>query len=364
MRLAVLGGLAGLVVVASGWRPFTPSTADLLEAYIKNPTSVAATLGSVADLDAARNDLIHLTPKFLGAPLPKRVAPPTGTPAGPIVPILEQRRRNLYSFALDLAGANVVLRGPEAARMLEWACYTVRRHLPPNDFDASWQFAALAMMEAEMYPDALRVHVGHLESQFPNEPRVLLARALADEQATAPLEVAAVNYQALAAFERSRNPAGASQTALMERAAKSYEAIQNVPALRAEASLRLAHLEIGLHRFDEALASLDVAEAAATDGYTVYLIRLFRGQALEGVGRVSGAEAAYRSALEIGPNAHAATMALATLLFRNGHRDEAYPLLDKLLQNDDPTRDGWWSYWSGDFHLWGLLIARVREYVK
>jgi tetratricopeptide (TPR) repeat protein len=363
----VVVGAVGFAVLGSRHLGAAPSTADLFQRYVHSPGSVLAELGSVDDLDAARADLDHLAPKFLSAPPPPRAASaniPTDASAAPVVPLLEQRRRDLVTFALDLAGANVVRHGVPARRLVEWACYNVRRHLPPNDFDHRWQLAALALVEGEMDPEPLREHVGHLESQFPGEPRAAMARAIADEQVTAPVEFSSVNNANAAALARARNPRGAPRAVLLDRAAASFEALLKVDALRSEAGLRLAHVEIEQNRFDRALASLDDVEATAHDGYVRYLSRLFRGVALEGLGRSRDAQTAYRAALETGPHAHAATMALATSLFRTGQRAEADELVGSLLEADDQSKDVWWAYWAGDFHLWGALIGPVRDLVK
>jgi len=356
-----------LAVLGTGHLGAAPSTADLFQRYIQAPGRVAAELGSVEDLDAVRADLDRLAPKFLSAPPPPKSATSTAAPTdplAPVVPLLEQRRRDLVTFALDLAGANVVRHGLAARRLVEWACYNVRRHLPPNDFDHRWQLAALALVEGEIDPQSLRDHAGHFDSQFPGEPRAALARAIADEQVTAPVELGLVSNANAAAFAHARNPSGAPRAALLDRAASSFDALLKVDALRPEAGLRLAHVQIEQRRFDRALVSLDEVDVSARDGYVRYLSQLFRGLALEGLGRSGDAQTAYRAALETGPRAHAATMALATSLFRTGQRAQADALVATLLEGDDQSRDVWWAYWAGDFHLWGALIGPVRDLVK
>lgn len=340
-----------------------PSVTDLFQQYLENPSATVPRLAGV-DLNDARGDLAHYSPKYFASPFPKATPAAAGAPATPVVPILEQRRRNIVTFALDLAGVNALTQGLAARSMIESVCSSVRRHMPPTDFDHQWQLAALALMEGEMDPDGLRGHLEHLEQQFPDEPRALLAHALADEQMTAPIELVAESDRAAAEFTKRRNPTGVASNVLMERAANSYERLLKVDALRPEASLRLAHVQIGLHRYEPALASLDIVDAASDDPYLLYLSHLFRGIALEALNRTAAAQAAYRDALTIGPDAHAATIALATSLFRSGHRDEADTLASALVSHDDPTRDVWWAYYSGDFHLWALLMSHVREYVK
>jgi tetratricopeptide (TPR) repeat protein len=359
---ACLAFVTAAAVVPASVRTAGPGTADLLARYIQHPADVGAVLGSVGDLDAARGDLDRIAPRFL-AGLPEKAAADAApvAPGGSAVPPPEQRRRDLVTFALDLAGANVAEHAPAAGRLVEWACYNVRRHTPASDFDHRWQLAALALIEGTVDPDALREHLAHVEAQFPGEPRAIFARALADEQATAPLEVASeANLSALA---RARNPSGASPVALMTHAAASYRALLTSEPLRPEATVRLAHVQVALGQNDQAVATLATIDQE-DDGFVRYLGYLIRGIALDHLGRPSEAQAAFRSALELGPHAHAPAMALASSLFRSGQRSEADRLMTNLLANDDPTRDVWWSYWAGDYRLWGLLISRVREFVK
>jgi tetratricopeptide (TPR) repeat protein len=191
-----------------------------------------------------------------------------------------------------------------------------------------------------------------------------MARAIADEQVTAPVELGVVSNANASALARARNPSGAATAVLLDRAAASFEALVKVDALRPEAGLRLAHVQIEQRRFDRALASLDDVDVSMRDGYVRYLSQLFRGVALEGLGRSGDAQTAYRAALATGPHAHAATMALATSLFRTGQRAEADELVGSLLEDDDQSKDVWWAYWAGDFHLWGALIGPVRDFVR
>lgn len=360
-RLTICG-LAAVFTVASGTvkaaRPAVQaqqslSTEALLQAYVANPTGVAARLGGINDLDRVRKDLDRLAGKFLAG---GKARPEAGA-----LPPVEQRRRDLTTFALDIAGANVSRNGLSAQRLVEWACYDVRRHTPPSDFDRAWQMTALALLEGEVDPDGLRAHLSHLDPTLRAEPRFRLAEAIANEQATAPLELLAGTDPA--ALERSRNPTGASRETMLHRAASSYQSLLTTPAIMPEATVRLAHVQLTLGDNAEALATLAHAEAA-NDVFPLYLGRLFKGIALERLGRHEEAQEAFRLALDLSPNAHAPTMALAASLTRTGHLKEAIPLVDHLVSNDDPQADFWWSYWAGDFRLWGRLIGDLRDGVK
>ena len=232
----------------------------------------------------------------------------------------------------------------------------------PNEFDHRWQLAALALLEGEVNPDALREHLGHIDAQFPAEPRAVLGRALADEQATAPLEFA--SEANLAARQSSAKPDRCLPGGPDGTSGGQLPDLSQRRAAAGEASVRLAHVRIALGQYDQALATLATVDQE-NDGFVRYLGTVSGASPSRNhLGRPSEAQAAFRAALELGPNAHAPTMALASSLFRSGQTSEASRLITNLLPNDDQTRDVWWSYWAGDFHEWGLLIRRVREFVK
>jgi Flp pilus assembly protein TadD len=96
----------------------------------------------------------------------------------------------------------------------------------------------------------------------------------------------------------------------------------------------------------------------------IYLARLFRGQALERLGRIDDARQSYTRALEVRPDAQTASVALAALEFRRGDKAAADQrvrvLLSRMAQPDDP----WWEYWPGDFRLGPDLVRAMREGVK
>ncbi len=274
------------------------------------------------------------------------------------------RRRVLATFALELAAPGSLRQSSAAARLVEWACDLVRSHSPMDDFDRAWQLAALSVLEGGIDARALDAHVSH----FPlaDEPRLTLARAIVEEQSTAPAETlagqAAWSDALRASYLLSRTSVDQSRAA--ERAIALFRQATDVDALRAEASLRLGHVEIGMKRYDEALASLTGVESSTHDLSLVYLNYLFRGLAYDGLGRSSEARASYARALEISPGAHSATMRQAALAFRNGRRDDANNLLSALLADDDAGRDPWWAYYAADWRFWYPRIDAVRAILR
>lgn len=346
-RIQALGiiGLALLCFAGSG----SHSLSDQLSSYARwlsdgrdQPPLEAQ------DLDAARSELGRLAPTFL------RAGSPTPSPDA-----YEHQRRVLVTFALELAATGSRKQAGAAARLVEWGCGYVRSHDPLNDFDRAWQLAALAVLEGGIDGRTLEAHLSHTQRFLP-EPRLLLARGIADEQVIAPSEVihavpgtAALVAEALTAAEPEYGRAA-------DRAIAHFREAEKSDAVQAEAALRLGHVQYLLHRDDLALATWNDVEKETSDIALKYLVRLFRGLAYEDLGRNVDAQNAYASALLLSPNAHSATIRRAALAFRTGHTDVSGRLLSGLLQNDDPRRDPWWSYYAGDWRFWYARIDRVR----
>ena len=307
------------------------------------------------DLDAAQRQLARVDPSSL----------PTGAAAG-TPQAREEQRRLLTSFALELAAVGSTRHAAAAARLVEWACPYVRAHTPKNDFDRAWQLAALSVLEGGIDSTGLHDHLDHVRALFPGEPRLMLARGIAEEQFSAPSEVLtrSVTGAGLARAREIASRAEGERYRAAERAAARFREAANDDSLHAEAHLRLGHVKLQMGRYDEALAALIGVERQTEDRAIVYLTHLFRGMALENRGRTDEARASYRQALGLSPGAHSATLRLAALEFRHGQNDAPETLIASLLRNDDPRRDPWWSYYAGDWRFWYPRIERVRELVK
>lgn len=342
-------GLALLCVAGSG----PPTISDQLSAYTRwlsdgrDQPPLAA-----EDLDGARTDLVRIAPTFL------RGAGATSSPEG-----YEHQRRILVTFALEMAATGARKQAGAAARLVEWGCGYVRSHEPLNDFDRAWQLAALAVLEGGIDGPTLVAHLNHADRFMP-EPRLLLARGIADEQLIAPSEVIHAVPGTAAPVAEVLTAAEPEYARAAERAIAHFREAEKTDAVRAEAALRLGHVQYLLHRDDLALAAWSGVEQDTPDIAVQYLVRLFRGLADEGLGRNDDAAAAYTSALALSPNAHSATVRLAALNFRTGHADTSGHLLSALLQNDDPRRDPWWAYYAGDWRFWYARIDRVRALAR
>ncbi|MEO6239335.1 MAG: tetratricopeptide repeat protein [Vicinamibacterales bacterium] len=362
-RRAAAGCLfAALTITAAAPRADSPqptrssSVAELLTSYAAWIDGGRTGVALVAvDLDAARANLSRFDPSSLPT------AAAAGTPGA-----REEQRRLVTAFALELAAVGARRHAASAARLVEWACPYVRAHSPKNDFDRAWQLAALSVLEGGIDAAALRDHVDHVRALFPDEPRLLLARGIAEEQVSAPGEVLtrSVGGANLARAREAAARADGERYRASERAIDRFREAAKDASLRAEANLRLGHVKIEMGRYDEALEALTGVEGLTGDPAIAYLAHLFRGIALESRARTAEARASYRHALALSPGAHSATLRLAALEFRHGHGSEPESLIDGLLRDDDPRRDPWWSYYAGDWRLWYPRIERVRVLLK
>ena len=334
-------GLLGAPAAQSG-----TTIERLFAAYTEGDPDVASRFLTIS-AEAALKELERFGPKYLSD---RRTA--------------DSRRRQLTTFALELAQVHAEKESVSAGHIVEWACRYVRRHEPIDEFDRRWQLAATALLEGAINPRALDAHLRHMAAQYPREPRIALARALVAEQYSAPREVLARGRSAARA-PAGRSQAPASLAALHEEAARRFQELALAdPSLRAEANVRRARVYIWLERHDDALSSLDDVEEQTQDPALIYLSRLLRGLALDGLGRTEDAQRSWVSALKVGPGAQSAMMSLATSMFRSGERAAADLMIARMLEKNDPRADPWWAYWAGDYRFWYTLIGGVRELAK
>jgi tetratricopeptide (TPR) repeat protein len=353
--LAALSAAPGAAARQSTSLSFS-SISELLTSYADWVQGRRSGVELVAiDLDATQRQLARFDPSSL----PTTAA--LGTPEA-----REEQRRLITTFALELAAVGSKKHAAAAARLVEWACPYVRAHAPQNDFDRAWQLAALSVLEGGIDSSGLHDHLDHVHNLFQDEPRLVLARGIAEEQFSAPSEVLTRSVAAanLARAREIASRAEGERFRAAERAAARFKDAAKDESLRAEASLRLGHVKLLMGRYDEALAALSGAERGTDDRAVIYLVHLFRGMALENRGRIDEARASYRQALAISPGAHSATLRLAAMEFRHGRTDAPDQMLDALLRVDDPRRDPWWSYYAADWRFWYPRIERVREMLK
>lgn len=325
-------------LVAGQPRAQRPWVAEWLADYAKGlHAQVAERLKTVDSVRVLQSDLDRAAPAWLAS---KEFAP-------------ELMRRTVAAFALEAAYAKLD-QSADAAQLVEWGCRQIRRHAKPDEFDRHWHEAAFALLSGAIDPDALEAHVAHVKFQFPGDPRLAFERAVAAEQRTAPFLA---------------GPAATDKDLFNQRgeAANRYrEAAKTTdPATRREALVRLARVELARGDAKAAIGALDeMAPSGSADLDVDYLAALFRGQALERLGRTDPALQAYRAALATVPQAQSASTALAALLFRHGRRDDADREISAMLRRAGGARDPWWMYWPADYRRAAALVTALRSDVR
>ena len=332
------------------------SVAELIGDYAKMVHGRRGGVDLLAiDLDVVRRELGRLDPSAI--PVEPSVAPERAR---------EFRRRVLTAFALEVAAIGSTRHASSAAKLVEWACAYTRSHIPLDDYDRAWQLAALSVIEGGIDSQALRDHVAHASPIFQNEPRLLLARGIVEEQFTAPAEVL-TRTETAASLSRAREAMAHAESESLrasERALARFQEAAQHEALRGEALLRAGHVQLQLSRYDAAMATWNGLEEHIQEPALVFLLHLFRGIAYEGRARLDQSRASYRAALALSPSAHSATLRLAALSFRNGREQEAAALTEALMRNDDPRRDPWWSYYAADWRLYYPRLEQVRALLE
>jgi tetratricopeptide (TPR) repeat protein len=343
--ICVAGIVAGVVVVRGGADDRPPATA-LLDRYLHGGyDDVFAALSTDSSLDGFLSQLKHDGQAWIDAGGPAERDRRELTAA--IVALEaaragEWREWKLYVVVPDTA---TILYWKAPPLLIEWGCALMRQGHQPKPIERDWFLASIAVSErAEDYefmvgqrhlPDRYNSdviqHVRHAVLRFGNEPRFKLAQAIAEEYHDPP------------------------------EAARQFALLQSDVDLRGEATMRLGVMAYWRKDDGRALDQLRKVESITRDPWVLYLARYFTGLVQLRRARQADAEIAVRRALEAVPHAQAATISLASLLFKNGRRDDASALVGRMLTADPPPADPWRAYADADDRFWPELIARLRR---
>ena len=275
-----------------------------------------------------------------------------------------------YTIPLLTAGRQYIFRGPIAGDPTPAA----------RTFERLWHQAAIGMLqryhlstEIDAYVDAvvrsrpaldpeLRARLTFagavaLEQRCWNE-RPALARSGTPIRDTnlaprRPESKRAVPARATPADEVSRRLSCLSETA------SRFEAASTSEWLGAEARLRLAWARFQLGNHAEAQQALETL-AGVTDRDLQYLARLFHGRILSAENRHEEAERAYRSALEIYPDAQSAGVGVALALAEMHRTEDAHAAALQVRGRAERAVDPWWTYLAADSRFIDRWLAELR----
>ena len=206
-------------------------------------------------------------------------------------------------------------------------------------------------------------HLKHIRGRF-DEGRLALIRAMPGErnawyeatqvQSTLPKS----GPEPMEGFLPSRSRMGRAD---MRDVVKLFEAARRFESVRAEATVRQAALLATWGQHAEALPLLAMIEGLSDDPWLRYMAALMTGRSLEALGRRNDAQLAYRAAVNLHVNGKAARLALASMVFAVGEREEADRLVSEALSEREGPPDPWKEFPGGDFRLLEVRRAAMRE---
>jgi hypothetical protein len=271
------------------------------------------------------------------------------------------------AFLLETADAALqgkaleVRRGPEV-ELFEDACKAVRKLPPQGPFERTWHAAALSVLSAR-YAAVISIadHLKHIRGRF-DEGRMALISAMPGERdawrEATQVQPTLAGRDPTEGSLPSRRRLGRAQ---MRDVLKLFEAARRFEPVRAEATLRQAALLATWDQHGEALPLLATVETLSDDPWLRYMAALLSGRSLEAVGRIGDAQLAYRTAVSLQTNGKAARLALASMMFATGGREEADRLVGEALSDRAGPPDPWKEFLGGDFRLLEVRRAAMRE---
>lgn len=261
-----------------------------------------------------------------------------------------RRRLAVATFVLDLLSSQrdpFLWNSNQAAwNMLDWT-EGMLRDGPPLPAERQWYLAAIALLERADVAKELELFVGRAQGRFPNDERLMLDRAIAQDLNTWPQD--------------REGPPFAPNPAISTPIVSRYEEAAAFPSVRAEALLRLGFFELRRGRVNAALARFEQV-SEPQDKFMRYWLGLMRGRALEEAGRLDDAIASYQMAFDEVPFARSATVALCAALVA-AHRDgDAQRLASRMLVSPPPA-DPWTVYVLPDWRFWGAMMDQLHNAV-
>jgi tetratricopeptide (TPR) repeat protein len=151
----------------------------------------------------------------------------------------------------------------------------------------------------------------------------------------------------------------AAHRACLGEALARFEVAATLDDSRAEARVRGGWILFQQERFAQSLDWLNVTVPAG-DRDLAYWHALFRGRALESLGRFQDALSAYQTASTLYPSAQSAGIGLAFILMRLDREPEADTVARALRVSAAGAVDPWTTYLAGDYRFVNRWIDQLR----
>ena len=286
----------------------------------------------------------------------------------------EQARLDAATFLLDVAAARMERDWLVIRDLVELGCRLVDGLPATNDRLRRWHLAALALAQgaadSRVLLDMRRsaeapsfAHLAHSRAKFPDEPRFLLAGAVAEGMGVT--DLAPPRDREWLADEALREQALIGRVEVSMRndrraRLKAFAELTTVPAVAGEAHVRAAHLAYQLNDDASALEHL-AAVGDARDPFVDYVRHLLTAMVQARRGARAEVEAALRRALEVVPYAQSAVELLSAEWFLNGREGEAHDLIDAYFARRNQAVDPWRVFGYGDFRRFPGLMQELRS---
>lgn len=264
------------------------------------------------------------------------------------------------TLAIEVAEAGIYSTQPAAreqgAALLDRYRFLVRDPIAPDEFEHEWLVTTAAMLQGAIRPSVSQPFVENAIKRFPDDPRLVLARAIVSDQL----------------WRRSGTVGTGTQLTMTTTTADhvatvttQFEYAATFPTIHSEAVIRLSWFLHRLGRDSDALAKLQtVGPIDPSDRFLIYLYELLGGQILSALDRPTDAIAAYRRALAAVPDAQSARVSLMDALILSGDRDAAAQLAASVQAAPMAGIDPWWLYWQGDYRRYPDALQKLRGMMR